>query len=78
MTNGDKIRSMTDDELAELLHNAGGNWYTEEYLRSWLKKKYESCDNCAHLTDEEGLPVCELDDRVKDDEMTCERFAEIV
>ena len=36
-TNADHIRSMSDEELAEVLHNAGGNWYSEEYWLDWLK-----------------------------------------
>lgn len=41
MTNGDRIRSMSDEELAEILHNAGGNWYSEEYWLNWLKQNAE-------------------------------------
>ena len=41
MTNGDKIRSMSDAELAELLHNAGGNWYTVDYLTEWLSQEFD-------------------------------------
>lgn len=40
-TNADIIRSMTDEELAEVLHNAGGNWYSEEYWLDWLKEENE-------------------------------------
>ena len=32
---------MTDEELAEVLHNAGGNWYSEEYWLDWLKREYK-------------------------------------
>lgn len=39
-TNADYIRSMTDEELAEVLHNAGANWYSEEYWLEWLKQDY--------------------------------------
>ena len=39
ITNADRIRSMTDEELAEILHNAGGNWYSEEYWLNWLKEE---------------------------------------
>lgn len=39
-TNADRIRSMTDEELAEVLHNAGANWYSEEYWLKWLKQDY--------------------------------------
>ena len=39
-TNADYIRSMTDEELAKILHNAGGNWYSEEYWLEWLKQDY--------------------------------------
>ncbi len=40
-TNADRIRSMTNEELAEVLHNAGGNWYSEEYWLKWLKQENE-------------------------------------
>lgn len=40
-TNADRIRSMTNEELAEVLHNAGGNWYSEEYWLEWLKEEGE-------------------------------------
>ena len=40
-TNADKIREMSDEELAEVLHNAGGNWYSEEYWLNWLKEEYK-------------------------------------
>lgn len=39
ITNADKIRSMTNKELAEVLHNAGGNWYSEEYWLEWLQQE---------------------------------------
>lgn len=39
MTNADRIRFMTDEELAEVLHNAGGNWYSEEYWLNWLQQE---------------------------------------
>ena len=41
ITNADRIRSMTDEELAEVLHNAGGNWYSEEYWLNRLKEEYK-------------------------------------
>lgn len=37
ITNADRIRMMSDEELAEMLHNAGCNWYSEEYWLDWLK-----------------------------------------
>lgn len=40
-TNADRIRAMTNEELAEILHNAGGNWYSEEYWLNWLKEEAE-------------------------------------
>lgn len=40
-TNADRIRLMTNEELAEVLHNAGGNWYSEEYWLEWLKEESE-------------------------------------
>lgn len=39
-TNADYIRSMSNEELAKILHNAGGNWYSEEYWLEWLKQDY--------------------------------------
>lgn len=33
-----------------------------------------TCEHCEYSTDEEGLLVCTLDDRVKDDDMTCEKW----
>ena len=39
-TNGDIIRAMTDEELAKVLHNAGANWYSEEYYLKWLNQDY--------------------------------------
>ena len=43
-TNADRIRSMTNEELAEILHNAGGNWYSEEYWLKWLKEEVTDKD----------------------------------
>lgn len=40
ITNADYIRSMSDEELAKVLHNTGGNWYSEEYWLKWLKQDY--------------------------------------
>lgn len=40
-SNADLIRGMTDEELAKILHNAGGNWYSEEYWLDWLKREYK-------------------------------------
>ena len=40
-TNADRIRAMSNRELAEMLHNAGGNWYSEEYWIEWLKQDAE-------------------------------------
>lgn len=39
-TNADYIRSMSNEELAKVLHNAGGNWYSEEYWLKWLNQDY--------------------------------------
>lgn len=33
-----------------------------------------TCENCEYSKDEEGLLICSLDDRVKDDDMTCEKW----
>lgn len=37
---------------------------------------YECCETCEHVKDEEGLFVCELDDRVKDEDMCCDKWEE--
>ena len=44
-TNADRIRAMSDKELAEILHNAGGNWYSEEYWLKWLKQEAADKDS---------------------------------
>lgn len=41
VTNGDRIRAMTDEELAEILYNVGGDWYSEEKWVEWLKEEYD-------------------------------------
>ena len=33
-----------------------------------------TCEHCEYSKDEEGLLVCAIDDRVKDDDMTCEKW----
>lgn len=33
-----------------------------------------TCENCKCAHDEEGLLVCSLDDRVKDDDMCCKEW----
>ena len=40
MTNADRIRSMTDEELAELLFQVGydNGWGMKEYALEWLQK----------------------------------------
>lgn len=46
ITNGDRIRAMTDEELAHLLHDAeehlftGNLWNWEQWIE-WLKKEVE-------------------------------------
>ena len=32
------------------------------------------CENCFHAQDEKGLLICDLDDRVKDDDMVCKHW----
>lgn len=39
-TNADRIRAMSDEELASLLHNADEHWIWEHWLK-WLKKEVE-------------------------------------
>lgn len=43
ITNADRIRNMSDEELAKILHNAGGNlyWSSEEFWLYWLKQEME-------------------------------------
>ena len=41
LTNADHIRAMTDEELAEMLYNAAGAYYSEEYWLKWLKEDYK-------------------------------------
>ena len=33
------VMGVSDEELAEVLHNAGGNWYLEEYWLKWLQQE---------------------------------------
>lgn len=40
ITNADRIRAMTNEELAKVLHNTGCNWYSEEYWLEWLKQDH--------------------------------------
>ena len=49
ITNADRIRSMTDEELAHLLHTAeehlfSGNLWNYEQWRKWLKAPAEAQD----------------------------------
>ena len=49
MTNADRIRQMTDEELAHLLHTAeehifSGNLWNYEQWRKWLKSPVEVDD----------------------------------
>lgn len=32
------------------------------------------CENCLNANDEEGLTVCDLDDRVTDDDFLCDQW----
>ena len=43
MTNADRIRSMSDEELAEFLYQVGydNGWGLEEYALEWLQRPAE-------------------------------------
>ena len=47
MNNADKIRSMSDEELAMLLYEVGydGGWGTLEGTLDWLQQPAEEVDN---------------------------------
>ena len=47
MTNADRIRSMTDEELAEFLFQVGydNGWGMKEYALEWLQQPAEEDDN---------------------------------
>ena len=47
VTNADRIRSMSDEELAMCLYEIGydGGWGAPEYALEWLKKPAEEADN---------------------------------
>ena len=38
-TNADRIRAMSNRELAKALHDAGCNWYSEDYGLEWLEQE---------------------------------------
>ena len=46
MTNADRIRSMSDEELAEFLYQVGydNGWGLEEYALEWLQQPAEEDD----------------------------------
>ena len=46
MTNADRIRAMTDEELAELLFRVGydNGWGMKEYALEWLQQPAEEDD----------------------------------
>ena len=46
-TNAQKIRSMTDEELAEFLYQVGydNGWGLEEYALEWLQQSAEEDDH---------------------------------
>ena len=46
-TNADRIRSMSDEELAECLYEIGyaGGWFTPEGTLKWLQQPAEDVDN---------------------------------
>ena len=39
ITNADHIRAMSNRELAKALHDAGCNWYSEDYWLEWLEQE---------------------------------------
>ena len=47
MTNADRIRAMTDEELAELLFQVGydNGWGMKEYALEWLQQPVEEDDH---------------------------------
>ena len=47
MTNADRIRSMSDEELAEFLYQVGydNGWGLEEYALEWLQQSAEEDDH---------------------------------
>ena len=47
MTNADRIRAMTDEELAELLFQVGydNGWGMKEYALEWLQQPAEEDDH---------------------------------
>ena len=47
MTNADRIRAMTDEELAEFLYQVGYNhrWGLKEYALEWLQQPAEEDDH---------------------------------
>ena len=47
MTNADRIRAMTDEELAELLFQVGydNGWGMKEYALEWLQQPAEDDDH---------------------------------
>ena len=47
MTNADRIRSMSDEELAEFLYQVGydNGWGLEEYALEWLQQPAEEDDH---------------------------------
>ena len=47
MTNADRIRAMTDEELAEFLYQVGydNGWGLEEYVLEWLQQPAEEDDH---------------------------------
>lgn len=47
LTNADRIRAMTDEELAELLFQVGydNGWGMKEYALEWLQQPAEEADH---------------------------------
>ena len=47
MTNADRIRSMSDEELAEFMYQVGydNGWGLEEYALEWLQQPAEEDDH---------------------------------
>ena len=56
MTNADRIRSMSDEELAELLFQVGydNGWGMKEYALEWLQQPVE--EDCHSICGATNLP----------------------
>lgn len=46
MTNADRIRSMTDEELAELIDDSKGFFSCDECEKPWEERSSLGCEDC--------------------------------